>query len=418
MMLNWRGKSLVVLLCIFILGCNIGTIKVNAETIPTGFTVIDQSNSGDYINVKINQLINDGVKNIYIKSGTYNLNNMININTSDVNLVGEDKNYTKLIQTQKNCDSIGVHNADNTVVSNLTIDNSTYGWAGFSEGNSNNVTLQDCIIHGDDSTFAVYFAGKNYPDDISVNPVSGLENSDMDSNNKMINNTVYSGYWGDGVSFSVQKNGLVENNTVNGTRIAFYVCRDSQVKNNTISNSHSNGIHVSIPSENNVISGNVIKDTKTSGIKVSAETEYPVETNYYGHNVTISNNTINNAHYMGIEINQLADSFIENNNIDKPYNVGVYLLRVDKITVRNNILTNIGYSTKDKNWSEWPIGWNTGIFADYKVTNSTIENNTLENEEFDCDFGIRELQGNLNGNNTFDNKDIIGKFTYPNSIIA
>lgn len=418
MMLNLRGKSLVLLLCFFILGCNIGMIKVNAETIPTGFTVIDQSNSGEYINVKINQLINDGVKNIYIKNGTYNLNSMININISDVKLVGEDKNYTKLIQTQKNCDSVGVYNANNIVVSNLTIDNSAYGWAGFSEGNSNNVTLEDCIIYGDDSTFAVYFAGKNYPNGISTNPVSGLENSDMDSNNKMINNTVYSGYWGDGVSFSVQKNGLVENNTVNGTRIAFYVCKDSQVKNNTISNSPSNGIHVSIPSENNVISGNVIKNTKASAIKVSAETEYPVETNYYGHNITISNNTIYNPHYMGIEINQLADSFIENNNIDKPDNVGIFLLRVDNITARNNILTNIGYSTIDGNLWGWLNGWNAGILANYKVANSTIESNTLKNEDFNCDFGIRELKGNLNDKNTFANNNIVGKFIYPNDIIV
>lgn len=417
MMLNWRGKSLVLLLCVFILGCNMGMKKANAETMLTGFTVIDQSNSGEYINVKINQLINDGVKNIYIKNGTYNLNNMININVPDVKLIGEDKTNTKLIQTQKNCDSVGVHNANNIVVSNLTIDNSTYGWAGFSEGNSNNVTLQDCIIYGDDSTFAVYFAGKNYPNNISTNPVSGLENSDMDTNNKMINNTVYSGYWGDGVSFSVQRNGLIENNTVNGTRIAFYICKDSQVKNNTISNSPSNGIHVSIPSENNVISGNVIKNTKASGIKVSAETEYPVETNYYGHNITISNNTINNARYMGIEINQLANSFIENNNIDKPDNVGIYLLRVDNITLRNNILTNIGYSIIDGNLWGWREDWNTGIFADYKVINSTIESNTLDNEEFKCGYGIRELQGNLNELNTFTNNNIVGKFIYPNSII-
>lgn len=413
MILNWRQKFLVLLLCICILESNVGIIKVSAEAVPTGFTVIDKSNSGEYINVKINQLINDGVKNIYIKNGVYNLNSMIKINKDDIKLVGEDKNYTKLIQTQKNCDSIGVYNADNIVVSNLTIDNSAYGWAGFSEGNSNNVTLQDCIIYGDDSTFAVYFAGKNYPSDFATDPVSGLEKSDMDSNNKMINNTVYSKYWGDGVSFSVQKNGLVENNIVNGTRIAFYVCRDSQVKNNTIRNSASNGIHVSIPSENNLISGNIIENSKISAIKVSAETEYPVETSYYGNNITISNNTINNAHYMGIEINQLANSFIENNSIDKPDNVGIYLLRVDNNIVRNNIISNIGYSVIDGDISGWREGWNTGIFADYKVTNSTIESNILNNEEFYCDYDIRELQGNFNEMNTFSNNSIEGKFKFP-----
>jgi hypothetical protein len=302
------------------------------------------------------------------------------------------------------------------MVSNLTIDNSAYGWAGFSEGNSNNVTLQDCIIYRDNSTFAVYFAGKNYPSDTSINPVSGLEKSDMDYNNKMINNIVYSEYLGDGGSFSVQKNGLVENNIVNGTRIAFYICRDSQVKNNTIRNSASNGIHVSIPSENNIITGNVIENSKASAIKVSAETEYPVETSYYGNNININDNTINNAHYMGIEINQLANSFIENNNINKPDNVGIYLLRVNNVIVRNNILTNIGYSVIDGNLWGWREDWNTGIFADYKVTNSTIENNTLSNKEFYCNYGIRELKGNLNEMNDFTDNNIEGKFIIPNSI--
>ncbi|WP_160686902.1 right-handed parallel beta-helix repeat-containing protein [Clostridium sp. C2-6-12] len=417
MLLNWRRIISVVMVWSFILVSNVGTKKAKAETIPTGFVVIDQSNCGEFINVKINQLLNDGVKNIYIKNGIYNLNSMIKINKADIKLIGEDKNNTKLVQTQKNCDSIGVHNADNVMVSNLTIDNSASGFAGFSEGNSNNITLQDCIIYGDNSTFAVYFSGKNYPSDISINPVSGFEKSDMDYNNKMISNIVYSKYWGDGVSFSVQKNGLVENNIVNGTRIAFYICRDSQVKNNNIRNSASNGIHVSIPSENNIITGNVIENSKASAIKVSAEVEYPVETSYYGNKITISNNTISNPHYMGIEINQLANSFIENNNIDKPDNVGIYLLRANNVKVRNNILKNIGYSVIDGNLWYWREDWNTGIFADYKVTNSIIDSNTLNNQEFYCAYGIRELQGNYNEMNVFTNNNIEGKFIVPSAII-
>jgi hypothetical protein len=103
MLWNWKKLFSVLLLWIYIfVGSNVGIIKVNAETIPTGFVVIDQSNSGEYINVKINQLLNYGVKNIYIKNGIYNLNNMINITKADIKLVGEDKNFTKLIQTQKN----------------------------------------------------------------------------------------------------------------------------------------------------------------------------------------------------------------------------------------------------------------------------------------------------------------------------
>lgn len=418
--MNYFSKKiglLIILLCFLMEFCNLVGINTYAYSDLTGFTIIDKTNSGEYINDKINQLINNGIKNIYIKNGEYNLNGMININQSDVTLLGEDKNNTTLIQTQSNVDSIAVLNTNNVVVSDLTINNSTYGWAGFVEANSNNITLKNCIIYGRDSNFfAVYFAGKNYPTAISANKIYGIENNDMDINNKMINNTIYSKFDGDGISFSVQKNGLVENNTVIGTRISFYICKDSNVINNNIVNSVSNGITISTPSENNTISGNVIKGSKASGIKVSEECDYVFNKNLYGNNINIKNNTITGSRYMGIEITQLVNSLIENNTIDKTDNVGIYLLKADNLSVKDNYITDSGYSTVGGGLWGWSDNYDAGIFAEYKVTNSTIENNTLINSMFDCNYGIREMNGNLNDMNTFIKNKIHSGFNYPLSL--
>jgi hypothetical protein len=410
-------KNISILLLLSYLLLFIGNTRVYADTviIPDGFTVVDQYNSGTYINETINQLLDSGVKNIFIKDGIYNLNGMININKSDVVLKGEDKNNTKLIQTTDS-DSIGVIGVNNVTVSDLTIDNSTNGRASFSEGASSNVTLKNTIVYGQDANyFTVYFAGKNYPDGISNDPVQGLENDDMDTNNSMIDNTIYSKFDGDGVSFSVQKNGLVQNNTITGTRIAFYMCKDSKVINNTIKNSTSNGIAISVPSINNIISGNIIDSSKASGIKVSAELEYPVAQSYYGKNITITSNTVKNSHYMGIEVSKLSGSNISNNSVQTTDNIGIYLLLSDTLTVNQNNISDSGYSIVDGNVWGWNENLNSGIFIDYKVQNSIIDSNTLTNINV-CMFGIREQKGNLNEQNSITNNKIWGNFTYPLSL--
>lgn len=412
---NFLKSFYLKLIVFFLMFTVIGTGKVYADEVyPCEAITIDQSNCGEFLNVTINKLIEDGVKDIFIKAGNYKLNNMINIDKPNVNLIGEDKNCTKLIQTNPNSDSIGVHKVSNVIVENLTIDNSANGNSAFSEGNSNNVMLENCILYGQDTNnFTVYFAGKDYPTSISENPVKGLENNDLDNGNQMINNTIYSKFTGDGVSFSCQSNGSVINNKVYGTRIAMYICSNCAALNNTIENSSSNGINISIPSVSDVISGNTIENSQTSAIAVSAEKEYPVPQSYYGNNITISNNNIKNSNYMGIEVKQLAKSYISNNNIDTTLNNGIYLLLTDGLTVDRNNIINSGNSKNKKNLWGWDENLNSGLFMDYSVKNSVVANNIIRNKEFSCPFGIKEQKDNLNTQNSVINNYILGKFTYP-----
>lgn len=405
---------LFICFCIFVSSKN---IMVYADTIvPDGFSVIDKENSGDFLNDAINNLIENGSKHIFIKNGTYKLNSMININKSDVILMGEDKNQTKIIQTKPNCDSIGVTNVSNIIVSDLTVDNSVNGSTVFSEGNSDNVTLKNCILYGQDNIFTVFFSGKKYPNSTSKDPVKGLENNDLDANNSIINTTIYSKFNGDGLSFSAQKNGLVENNEVYGTKIALYVCKDSKVIDNVITDSVTNGIAISIPAIDNIISGNIIQNTKASGISVSPESEYPVPRSYYGKNITISNNTIKDSHYMGIEIGQLYNSNIIRNTIDRTDDDGIYLLFADKLSVKQNIILNSGNSLIIGDLWRWDDSLNSGVFMDYSVKNSTIDSNDLINMYTKCPFGIREEKGNLNEHNSVSNNKVLGKFTYTISL--
>lgn len=414
-MRNLLKKFVLNFIVLFLICTFIGEGNIHADEVyPCKEVIIDQSNCGEFLNVTINKLIDSGIKDIFIKNGNYKLNNMININKPNVNLIGEDKNYTKLIQTTPNSDSVGVHKADNVTVSNLTIDNSINGSSAFSEGNSNNVILKNCILYGrDTNNFTVYFAGKDYPTNTSANPVKGLENNDLDTGNQIINNTIYSKFDGDGVSFSCQSNGSVMDNKVYGTRIAIYICNNCTTSNNTIENSSSNGINISIPSVNDVISQNTIENSNTSAIKVSAEKEYPVPQSYYGNNITISGNDIKNSNYMGIEVEQLAKSHISDNNINTTFNNGIYLLLTDSLTVDKNNIISSGNSKNKKNLWGWNENLNSGIFMDYSVKNSSVVDNTVNNREFPCPFGIKEQIDSLNAQNLVINNNILGKFTRP-----
>lgn len=409
-MIKKFSLMLAICFCTFTAGMatNVHANEINSSN----SVIIDELNSGEFINDTINRLIDSGVKNIFIKNGTYKLNNMINIDKPGVTLTGENKDFTKLIQTNIHSDSVGVHKTSNVVVSNLTIDNSVNGDAAFSEGNSDNVTLKNCILYGQDkNNFTVYFAGKDYPNSVSENPVKGLENNDLDNGNIVINNTIYSKFDGDGLSFSAQKNGLVQGNNVYGTKIAVYVCRDSNVINNTIEGSSSSGIAISIPAQNDIIQGNTINNSNASGIRVMPEKEYPVSKSYYGDNITISNNSIKNSKYMGIEIEQLANSHITSNTIDTSYSNGVYMLLTNNITVEKNNILDSGYSAVNKSPWNWDKNLDSGIFMDYSVKKSLLVGNIITNNNCVCPYGIREQTDSLNEQNSLSDNRVLGEFS-------
>lgn len=154
--------------------------------------------------------------------GTWHIINesvLLTVNQPDVKIVGESTEGVFI----DNYDAYSygvVVSADGAVISNLTIDckddpnitGDKDGYATFLQNDSNNVTLQNCVLVGPDIREAVKYNGK------TISSLNDVENRSLDNGNKFLNCTVNSSFYGEGVSFSQQKNGVCKGNTINGTR--------------------------------------------------------------------------------------------------------------------------------------------------------------------------------------------------------
>ena len=170
-----------------------------------------------------------------------------------------------------------------------------------------------------------------------------VETNDLDDNNVVDGNTIYSELSGDskdGVIFTKQKNGSVKNNIIKGSRIAFYLCRNSEVSYNTIEDSETNGIRYTVPAYDNKILYNTIVNTKASGIAVVRNNRDVTNEDYRATNLEIKNNSITNSRYFGIEISNLKNSIISDNNLNKMDFEGVYLLFADNLSIERNEILN------------------------------------------------------------------------------
>lgn len=388
---------------------NISIKLLSSPPIDSSWIVIDTSAttavSLDYI---INNYIAQGKTKFYIKDGTYNLNDSIRINLKDVIVCGQSKEHTKIVQLNTGKNNIEV-TADNVHVQNLTINNE-HGEIAFTAKDSDYVTLEDCIIYGSPNNSAVAFWGRT-----GVNDIDAVNNNNLTSNNIIRGNTVHSSSTKtkDGLTFMKQKNGILENNTLIGSRIAFYLCRDSDVNSNIIKNSSSGGIRVTVPAYDNKIFNNTIDNTLESGISVVRNDSSATGITYRASNIQIISNNITNSRYFGIEIANLSNSSIYGNTISNIDFDGIYLLYADNLNVNNNIISNIGLTTNGVHSKlfGWDENLNSGIFIDYSVCNSSIDSNEITNPYNKCIHGIRMQSGGSNLQNSIINNTIAGNFS-------
>jgi hypothetical protein len=130
--------------------------------------------------------------------------------------------------------------------------------------------------------------------------IAAVEENQLDDENVFENNTVYSDFIGDGISFSLQKNGEVRYNNVFGSSISFYMCRYSQVLGNLIQDSPLSGISYSLPAYNNRIERNIILRSINSGIRVSCNLEHPISLGSRYHGLEIMYNIILDTRFLAL----------------------------------------------------------------------------------------------------------------------
>gem|GEM_PF-3014128 len=374
----------------------------------SSWTIIDESYvDGGYLNEVIDRLIDEGSNKFYIRNGSYSLSDTIILSTPDISILGESN--TNTIIRQLNPAAVGIRIlSDNISVKDIYLDNQI-GREGIAAYDVNNVTIQNCTIYGSNSNSAIAFYGKNVP-----NENDAVTNNNLCENNAIIDNIIYSNLIydsKDGIFFSKQKNGLISNNTIDGSRIAFYLSNDSKISNNVVINSESNGIRYGVPAYNNTIENNTIENTKASGIVVVRNDTGSTDNAYRASNLILRNNYITKTRYFGIEISNLKDSQIENNTIAESDFYGIYLLFADNLMVHKNTIKESNLCVINGALWSWNTADNSGIFLDYMVQNSVFSENIIENEA-DCPFGIKIQSGGTNINNQIINNVISGYYSY------
>ncbi|KHD36548.1 S-layer protein [Clostridium acetobutylicum] len=386
---------------IFIVGLNASKLK--AQQVDATWTTIDTSKcSESSLNNVINTLIGEGQRKFYILNGVYNLNGSIELNQPNVIIQGQSKECTKIVQSNPLKNSIEI-NSDGVQVSNLNVNNQSGGVA-VSCRNSNNVNVQGCVIYGAQNDQAVVFSKDG------GNDIQDVENSNLNMCNILEGNEIYSYFSDGGVLFSKQNHGTIDSNFIVGSRISFRLCRNSTVSYNKIKNSATNGIRYTVPAYSNNILGNIIRNTRSSGILVTREKPWVTPTDYRASGSKIDGNTINGSRYFGIEINNLKGAEVEGNVINNIDFNGIYILYSDSIQVVQNQIGNPNYLLVDGKTQNWDERYNSGIILDYMVSNSTLDKNIITNSMDNCPYGIRIQPDASNCKNTITNNIINGFF--------
>lgn len=191
-------------------------------------------------------------------------------------------------------------------------------------------------------------------------------------NATLVNNTIYSNYYGIHVDSNYAN---ITNNTVNSNTYGIYTYSDyNTIANNTVKDNIYDGIHIS--GENSVA-----KYNELSGNSDGIEADHISSG-------TITNNIIKNNDYHGILIDDSDNIVITNNTVENNGHGGI---RLDPTSNYNTVENNIIRNNSDE-----------GIYV-WESNNNTFTNNTICGNE---DYGIEVYSSsynNITGGSIHDN---------------
>ncbi len=365
------------------------------------WSVVDKNGQGDYLSLY--DAVNAAAKpqRIWIKDGTYAVSKTIDIRYSDVVIKGESQANTILQKTTPHS-LLLVIDTDHVLVENMTLDANTHDnkdetdaekqiWEAFGVFDSDYVTLKNTKILGSYHMFAIYFAGPTKTSTgeklLEGQPVlDAFEADNLDVFNVVDGNTIIaSSDQLDVLSFSLQKNGKVINNHQTGGLISFYMNNGSICNDNVVVDSDSVGIYLSIPAHNNEVDGNTIRNSNNAGIKVERQSDHRANdgtiltpTTYRGKANKITNNTIIDARFSGIEVVQLEGGIVSGNRIETPDYNGIHITFSDNTDIFNNTIIDGGQAKNRTPFHSFPPATG-GVFLDQYAIGTTIHDNTMTN---------------------------------------
>jgi len=333
--------------------------------------VVVSNINGDFRTLE--DALSRGMRNIFLRNGNYYTSNTIVVNTSNVTIEGESKNGVRIIQRNPQNDLLYIR-ANGVVIRNLTLDTRTYdAQAALVEAGASDLLIENNNIYGGSKTFSVFFAGPpvspyngtNFRDEtMNVYLENGQSRFDFSRNNVIKNNNITSNFLGDGVSFSIQKNGVFEGNVLDGAMLAVYMDKDCVITRNTIQNSLQHGIYLTLPSEKIEITQNSIIRPQFNGIVVKpqyAEHGYQGE-NILSSEIVLSDNLIN-ANINGLNIEGYDSSHLSWG-------------RFDGLEVKNNMINQFDFS------GIWMFNLSTAFIHGNKIN---FQNCTMATRGLDID---------------------------------
>lgn len=369
------------------------------NTTPNGTTVVDVSSviglsttmvldptSTPYIdNIFV---LNPTITTFIFQPGTYKLINILKILQPNIKLVG----YTgvardvMILQTM-NHDGILLR-SDSIVLQDISIKCTFSQKVTLTVSSANNTLVSGCWLYCSSDTFGIYYSG---PSNLTAgqSTLDAYYGYNLDTGNIFYNNIVYTNFSGDSVAFCLQYNSQFVKNFIRGGKAAIYMCRTCNVYGNTIMDSNSNGLFVSLPSDYLTITCNKICNSTYSGLVIKDQLEHGNFTRY-SYNIIINYNTIFGSKFYGIELNNGTDVVVTNNKVINGNLMGIYSYNGVDVMIKSNKIAyfatcgvflenDIGGDVKSNDiMSIYPNFGKNGIKLTNTTTNITVNNNNMD----------------------------------------
>lgn len=293
-------------------------------------------------------VINPSINKFKFLDGNYYLTNTLFFYHPGIEFVGCNLDSSKVHIFQKNTLSDGlVIKISNILLKHISVHvPHDYKVALTISGNhANSTKVENCHFYGNNNCPTVLYSGPDLKS--GENTIIAYDTNHLNCSNVFRKNVVYSNWSGDNITYSLQKNGLFTGNIVRGGKIKIYMCKFCYVTCNSIYNSNTNGIDVSLPSHSLQIKYNKIYESKYSAIKITNQLDYFDHINFNSrsikHNILIKENYICDTKNSAIEINDVNGLQITNNQLVKTNNFSIQVLNSDDVQIKNN---KISYFTK------------------------------------------------------------------------
>jgi parallel beta-helix repeat protein len=393
-----KNKSCIIGIIILVLGINIIPIStsisvIQKSTLPPieGDTIyVGGSGTGNYSSIQaaIDNASSGDTVFVFNDSSPYFERIIID---KSINLKGENRESTEIYGDYKG-DVVNI-SADHVKITGFTIRYSGNWNAGIKIHSSYNVIEDNillrnsdgiCIISSHNNSITGNFIGSDEKD------IYILENS---NDNIIDNNTLSGGWAGIYVRYSSDRN-IYSNNTVIYCYLGIGILdsSDSIIVSNTVKKSEY-GIGID-NANNSVISENIVADNEESGVGIYDSIGNTVTKNTFENDGlflkksyfnTVSDNTVNDLPlvYLEDETQKIV-----------PSGAGqVVLVKCNKITIQNQIITNTSYGIELYSSEEC------------KIINNILSNNTK-------DIYLGESNNNEVVNNSIDARDFYSVSLY------